>query len=311
MIYTVTLNPAIDYMIEPEAFSLNAVNRYQNAYYTAGGKGVNVSLLLSSFGVQNTAIGAAAGFSGQEIVRILEEKGGQTDFIFLESMHSRINIKICAGGEETDFNGTGPHMDDSVIDRIIEKLKAAEKEDTVVLAGSLPDGISDNAYERIIMSLRDSGARIIVDAVGSTLLKTLPHHPFMVKPNAEELGELFDTRIESLEDAKHYGRRLCEIGAENVIVSLEELGAVLIESSGDCRHYPTLKGRLVSAVGAGDSLVAGFIYGMEREEDIKSAVEWGVAAGTATAFKKGIATAEEVFEVKHNIDFNVYKRKNK
>ncbi len=308
MIYTVTLNPAIDYMIEASTFNRNSVNLYKNAYYTAGGKAVNVSLLLTSLGMQNTALGIAAGFSGEEIVRLLEENGVLTDFVFLDSGHSRINLKICnAGGIETDFNGAGPMMNDAMLDSVIAKLSRINPGDTLVLAGSLPEGISDNAYERIIEAVSGKKPRIIVDAVGDALERTLHHRPFMVKPNAEELGGLFGVSIKNEADARLYGRKLCDMGAQNAVVSLGEAGAILIEGSGEISTYPTLKGGAVSTVGAGDSLVAGFIYGMERENNLPSAVKWGVAAGTATAFKKGIATAEEVFHTKNQIDFNVKK----
>ena len=295
MIYTVTLNPAVDYIVSPERFEKGEINRYSACTYGPGGKGVNVSLLLTSLGVENRALGVAAGFSGREIVRLLEEAGCETDFLFLPEGHSRINVKVCGpGGEETDINGDGPRLPPDVLDRLAEKLSGLGPEDALVLAGSLPRTLPADSYARLLKAAEGTGALTVVDACGEALLAALPHRPFLIKPNLEELSGLFGVPVENVAGAGEYAHRLQELGARNVIVSRGERGALLAEETGGCRFCRAVRGEAVSTVGAGDSLVAGFLYGWRLHGTAEGGLRWGVAAGAATAFSKGIASGDDV-----------------
>lgn len=295
MVHTVTLNPAIDYIVSPERFEKGEINRYAACSYGPGGKGVNVSLLLTSLGMENRALGVAAGFSGREIVRLLEEAGCRTDFLFLPEGHSRINVKVCTpGGEETDVNGDGPVIPGEAVERLEEKLAALGPEDILVLAGSVPPSLPVDVYARLLDRVRDSGALSVVDATGEALLRALPYRPFLIKPNLEELGELFGTRIGDVTGAKEHARALQDLGARNVVVSMGDMGALLAEEGGRFLFCRAVRGDTVSTVGAGDSLVAGFLYGWSLHGTAEGGLRWGVAAGAATAFSKGIASGEGV-----------------
>lgn len=299
MIYTVTVNPAIDYIVKTEGFEKGKINKYKDGKYFAGGKGVNVSLMLSELEEENTAVVVVAGFSGEEIVRILDEKNCNPSPVRLNSGHSRINYKIrdFAGeleSSETDFNGAGPEITDEVIDKVIDRLKGITKNDTLVLAGNVQ---RKDTYKRILDSVKDSGAQIIVDAVGDVLKSTLSYHPFMIKPNLEELGDFFGIEIKAIEEAETYGRKLIELGAENVIVSLGEKGAMLISQDRDVIVREAVCDTVVSTVGAGDSLIAGFIHGYKESGDLEQALKYAVAAGCATTFSHGIAKRNKFDEV--------------
>jgi len=295
MIDTVTLNPAIDYIVSPERFEKGEINSYQECSYGPGGKGVNVSLLLTSLGVENTALGIAAGFSGQEIVRLLEQAGCKTDFLFLSEGHSRINLKICApGGEETDVNGQGPGTSPEMVDRLGEKLSALKPGDGLVLAGSVPSSLPADIYARLLKQVDGKELLTVVDAAGETLLASLPCRPFLIKPNLEELGEVFHTEIKDTAAARECARALQEKGARNVAVSMGEKGALLACEDGRSLFCRAVKGEAVSTVGAGDSFVAGFLYGRKLHGTLEGALRWGVAAGSATAFSRGIASGDMV-----------------
>lgn len=295
MIYTVTVNPAIDYMIEIDVLQVGEIHPYLNPQYAPGGKGVNVSLMLSALGEPNTALGICSGFSGEEIIRLLRQKGCIPNFVFSQNGHSRINVKVCAGdGRETDFNGKGSELTESDFKSLLDKLCIVSPGDYVVLAGSLPTGAPDTLYADICDILDGTGAQVVVDAVGPVLLNTLAHRPFLIKPNHKELGELFDVKIETGLQAEEYGKKLLDEGAQNVLVSMGSMGALLIMPGNDSLFMPAVSGEKVSTVGAGDSMVAGFLHGYIHSFDMAEGLKWGTAAGAATAFAKSIASGEEV-----------------
>ena len=295
MIATVTLNPALDYLVRPAAFALGEINRYAGYACEPGGKGINVSLLLSSLGAETKALAIAAGFSGVEVARLLEERGCPADFLFLPQGQTRINVKVSPpGGPETDLNGEGPAIPPATLDRLSEKLASLTPGDMVVLAGSVPPSLPREAYGRLLAPLAGRGIPAVVDTTGEALLAALPYRPFLVKPNLEELGELFSTRLSTVEEAKEYAKQLQKMGARNVVVSMGAKGALLLEEGGHCLFCHGVRGETVSTVGAGDSLVAGFLYGWQLHGTLEGAFRWGMAAGAATAFSAGIATGEEV-----------------
>lgn len=294
MVYTVTLNPALDCYLNVPGFSPGQDSRYGQCRFLPGGKGINVSLLLNSLGVPSAALGVAAGFTGRELVRLLEEAGCPADFAFLPAGLTRINIKIASAGQkETGLNGGGPDMDPASLALLEEKLSRLVPGDFAVLAGSVPGGLPDTVYARLMKAL-PRGVKAVVDTAGPALGLAAQAGPFLVKPNLEELGELFGARLESPEEALPYARRLQEAGAENVIVSMGGRGAMLLAAGGEVLVRPALAGEQVSSVGAGDSLVAGFLYGWMKTGSAERALEWGMAAGAATAFREGIADAAQV-----------------
>ena len=298
MIYTVTLNPAIDYVISVETFEKHKLNSYVFEEYGAGGKGVNVSRLLTSFGIENTALGFVRGFSGMEIVNKLEQENCLTDFIFLPQGHSRINIKIQEkNGCETDFNGLGTPLPPDAAGQLIGKLSNAGEGDIIILAGSLPKNADENIYAEIIKWANTRGIDCVIDAVNYALLSTLPHKPFLIKPNHEELGGLFGVKIDNAASAKKYAKKLQLIGARNVVVSLGSEGALFVSEKGKAYFYSAVSGNTVSTVGAGDSMVAGILYGLASTKSWDFAMKWGICAGAATAFTKGIASAAQVTEI--------------
>ena len=295
MVVTVTLNPALDYLIPLDQVRPGSIHRFAQGSFAPGGKGVNVSLLLTSLGVENRALGLCAGFSGREICRLLEEQGVDADFVLLEEGASRINVKLrCPGGQETDFNGQGPQIPPRAVGALAEKLRALGREDFLVLAGSLPQGLPETAWPQLLEAARRQGVRLVVDTAGEPLLAALPYRPFLVKPNQEELGALFGVEISSPGEAKEYGLQLQRMGARNVVVSLGAKGALLLEEGGRSLFCHGVRGQAVSTVGAGDSLVAGFLYGLGLHGTLEGGLRWGVAAGAATAFQEGIAAGDQV-----------------
>lgn len=295
MIHTVTLNPAIDYLVSPERFEKGAINRYASCSYGPGGKGVNVSLLLSSLGMENRALGLAAGFSGREVVRLLEEAGCETRFFFLPEGCSRINVKICLpGGEETDLNGVGPEIPPEALDRLGEEIAALPDGDSLVLAGSVPPSLPPDSYARLLKRAEGKDLLTVVDAAGEALWAALPSRPFLIKPNLEELCQLFDAESLDLDAAWECAGILQKKGTRNVAVSLGDKGALLACQDGRRLFCRAARGEAISSVGAGDSLVAGFLYGWQLHGTLEGALRWGVAAGSATAFTRGIASGEQV-----------------
>lgn len=296
MIYTVTFNPSLDYIVSVEDFRLGLTNRTSSEMLVPGGKGLNVSMVLGNLGIENTALGFAAGFTGKEILRRVEEMGVRSDFIFLEKGCSRINLKL-KSIEGTEINGCGPVIEEAAAERLMSKLNLLGQGDVLVLAGSIPGSMPDDVYGRILEKLAGRGVRAIVDASGELLVKVLKYRPFLIKPNIHELGEIFGAAPGTKEEAALYGKRLAEMGAMNVLVSMGGEGAVLVAEDGSVHMASAPRGRLVNAVGAGDSMVAGFLAGWLEKKDYGHAFRMGLCAGSASAFSQWLATREEIEEV--------------
>lgn len=295
MIYTVTLNPAIDYVLKMQEVRLGATNRSQKEEIYFGGKGINVSLVLQQLGLASKALGFIAGFTGEAIEKGLAGMGIATDFVRLEKGNSRINIKLRAE-EETELNAQGPDITESEMEELLQKLDTLQDGDTLILAGSIPSSLPSDCYERILERVAAKKIRVVVDATGELLWRVLKYKPFLIKPNHYELGELFGKELKTEEELEAYARRLQESGAENVLVSRAGEGAVLVDATG-CVHWcGACRGTVKNSVGAGDSMVAGFLAGI-REEDYAYALKLGTAAGGATAFSEGLATREKILEL--------------
>ena len=296
MIYTVTFNPAVDYVIHLEDIELGAVNRTESEEIFFGGKGINVSTVLSNLGAENIALGFISGFTGKAIESGLNKNGIKTDFIELENGITRINVKI-KSKEETDINGQGPVISHEAISGLLDKLKVLQRGDFLILAGSIPATMPDDIYEKIMERLKDSGSNIVVDATGDLLKNVLKYHPFLVKPNNHELGEIFGAELKTREDVIPYGKKLQEKGARNVLISMAGEGAVLVSEDGQVFEEPAPKGTLINGVGAGDSMVAGFVAGWMEKKNYEHAFHMGIAAGSASAFSENLATRKEIEEV--------------
>lgn len=293
MIYTVTFNPSLDYIVSVPDFRLGMTNRTDSERLLPGGKGINVSTVLKNLGIDNTALGFIAGFTGREISRRVEELGVQADFISIEPGVSRINLKL-KSIEGTEINGMGPEILPEKTELLLKKLDALREGDVLVLAGSIPSSMPDDIYKKIMERLEGRGILIAVDATKELLLNVLEHRPFLVKPNNHELGEIFGVELETREAVIPYAARLQERGARNVLVSMAGEGAVLLAEDGKVYTAPSPKGTLVNGVGAGDSMVAGFLAGWMEKKEYSHAFRMGVAAGSASAFSEFLATREEV-----------------
>lgn len=300
MIYTVTFNPSLDYIVSVEDFRLGLTNRTSSELILPGGKGTNVSTVLMNLGIESTALGFAAGFTGDEIVRRLEEMGVISDFIRIEEGLSRINLKL-KSIDGTEINGCGPHISAQKVSVLMEKLQKLQQGDVLILAGSIPSSMPDDIYSSIMEKLQGRGIRIVVDATKDLLMNVLQYHPFLVKPNNHELGEIFHVDLKTREEVIPYARKMQEKGAVNVLVSMAGEGAVLVAESGDVYQSPAPKGTLVNAVGAGDSMVAGFMAGWLQKQDYEYAFHMGLAAGSASAFSENLATKQEVDKVYQTI----------
>ena len=296
MIYTVTFNPALDYIVRVEQLNIGEVNRAAYGEIMAGGKGVNVSLVLKNLGHESTALGFAAGFTGEKLVRDLKDKGCRTDFIFLNQGMTRINVKI-KGQEETEINGEGPEITPVAVRTLMMRLERLREGDILVLSGSVPKTLPEDMYEKVIVRQQGKKVKVVVDATKNLLKETLEYHPFLVKPNHHELGELFGATISNPEEALSYAEKLQQMGAVNVLVSMAGDGAVLLDEYGNRHMSPAPEGGLVNSVGAGDSMVAGFLAGYLETKDYEQAFRMGIAAGSASAFSEFLATREETMEV--------------
>lgn len=296
MIYTVTLNPSIDYVVRLNGFKAGITNRTESEEYYYGGKGINVSCVLAELDLDSTALGFIAGFTGEAIEEGIRNDRITTDFIKLEDGISRINIKIKAG-EETEINGQGPHITDADLERLMEKLNHIQTGDTLILAGSIPNTLPDDVYERMLERLKDRDIRIVVDATKKLLVNSLKYKPFLIKPNRQEISEIFDVEVETEEDTEKYARKLLEMGAQNVLISLGGEGAMLIDEYGNKHKIGVLKEKVINTVGSGDSMVAGFVAGYEKEKSYSYALKLGSACGNATAFLSGLATKEKINDV--------------
>lgn len=296
MVYTVTVNPSLDYIIDVEHFKTGVVNRTFAEKINAGGKGINVSIVLSNLGIENTALGFLAGFTGNEIENRLIEKGIKTDFIHLNDGLSRINVKL-RSDEESEINGQGPNITEENIKELYSKLDKLTSDDILVLAGSIPSTLPQSFYSDIMNHLKDKGVKFVVDATKELLKKSLEYKPFLVKPNNHELGEIFGVELKTREDVVPYAQKFREMGAQNVLVSMAGEGAVLASADGNVYKSPAPKGKLVNSVGAGDSMVAGFITGFIQSNDYENALKMGLCTGSASAFSEELATKERVEEV--------------
>ncbi len=296
MIYTVTFNPAIDYVVELVSFNMGEVNRTTREYMNLGGKGINVSRVLTNLGVENTALGFVAGFTGDAMESGLEHMGVKTDFIRLKEGNTRININI-KGIEETDINARGPEIPDSAIEELFTKLDKLQKGDTLILAGSIPVSLPSDMYERIMSRLYNKGVRFVVDATKDLLVKSLKFEPFLIKPNNHELGEIFGLELKTDNEFVFYARELKKQGAKNVLVSMAGNGAILVDENNIAHRIGTPKGKVKNSVGAGDSMVAGFCAGYLETKDYQYALKMGTAAGSASAFSDELATKEEIMDL--------------
>ena len=296
MVYTVTFNPSLDYIVDVEDFRLGMTNRTCSEQMMAGGKGINVSIVLQNLGIENTALGFIAGFTGEEIRRQVAEMGIRAQFISIPEGISRINLKL-RSIDGTEINGMGPTIGQAQLDALYEKLDTLTDKDTLVLAGSIPASMPSSIYCDIMERLYAKGVTFVVDATKQLLLNVLRYKPFLIKPNNHELGELFGVTLSTREAVVPYARRLQERGARNVLISMAGQGAVLVAEDGSVHLTPAPKGTLVNAVGAGDSMVAGFLAGWQEQHDYGHAFRMGVAAGSASAFSRYLATREEVERV--------------
>lgn len=295
MVYTVTFNPAVDYIVHTKELRAGATNRSDSEEIYFGGKGINVSIVLSELGVKSKALGFVAGFTGAAIERGVSEKGIDADFVHLSGGFSRINVKI-KSDEETELNGQGPKIPDEAVQQLFAKLDELQDGDTLVLAGSIPSSLPSDIYERILARLSGRKIRAVVDATKDLLVKVLKYQPFLIKPNNFELGEIFGVELHTADEIVKYAEKLHEMGARNVLVSMAGDGAVLLDETGKTHVCGVCRGTVKNSVGAGDSMVAGFIAGCEKA-GYEYALKLGTAAGGATAFSEGLATKEKINEL--------------
>lgn len=293
MIYTVTFNPALDYVIKVKNFQTGVVNRVHQENVFFGGKGINVSVVLRELGLDSVALGFTAGFTGEAIENGVAAMGITSDFIRLANGMSRINVKM-KSQNETEINGQGPDISEEAIDRLFEKLDALKEGDVLILAGSIPSTLPEDIYEQIMARLMDKGIRIAVDATKDLLLNVLKYHPFLIKPNNHELGEMFGVVLKSDEEIIHYVKELQKMGARNVLISMAGDGAILVTEAGEVHRIGVPKGTVINSVGAGDSMVAGFMAGYLTTKDYEYALKLGTASGSATAFSEGLAVKADI-----------------
>lgn len=291
MIYTVTFNPAVDYVVRAEKIIRGEVNRSDCEEIYFGGKGINVSLVLAQLGIRSRALGFVAGFTGSAIEQGVREAGVETDFVHLEKGFSRINVKIKAS-EETEINGQGPDISEQALSQLYKKLDALTENDTLVLAGSVPKTLPSDIYENILARLSAKGVRFVVDASGQLLMNVLKYRPFLIKPNDKELSEMFGVQFKDADQIAEYAEKLRIMGAQNVLVSMAGDGALLVDENGSVHSCGVCKGTVKNSVGAGDSMVAGFIAGYDKGCDY--ALKLGTACGGATAFSDGLAQHDDI-----------------
>lgn len=293
MIYTVTFNPSLDYIVSVNDFKLGMTNRTSTELILPGGKGINVSTVLGNLGIQSIALGFIAGFVGDEIRRRVEELGVSSNFITVHDGVSRINVKL-KSIDGTEINGQGPVISEANISALMKRLDIMKEDDILFLSGSIPASVPNDIYRRIMQQLHGRGIRCIVDATGDLLVNVLEYRPFLIKPNQYELGEIFHREFATREEVKPYAKKLQEMGARNVLVSMGEDGAVLLTEEGEFFDSTAPKGKLVNSVGAGDSMVAGFVAGYLEQKSYLHAFEMGLAAGSASAYSEYLATQDEI-----------------
>lgn len=302
MIYTITFNPALDYIMNIDNLQVGAVNRSKSEKILPGGKGINVSLVLTNLGVENTALGFVAGFTGKNIEDIVNNHGCKTDFVNLKEGLSRINVKLM-GNPETEINGNGPCIDDEDIKKLYEKLGRLTSEDVLVLAGSVPSSLPVDIYRDIMNYISDKGVKVVVDATGDLLVKCLEYKPFLIKPNNFELEQIFNIKLDSRDDVVKCAFKLKEMGAVNVLVSMGKEGAILVDENSRVYDLMAPDGDVVNTVGAGDSMVAGFLAGLYEKNDYEYAFKLSVATGSASAFSQELAMRDEVMKVYKEIEY--------
>lgn len=295
MIYTVTFNPAIDYVVHTDEITMGEVNRAESEKIYFGGKGINVSMVLNELGIKSKALGFVAGFTGNAIETGISKKGVETDFVHLSDGFSRINVKI-KSDSETEINGRGPDIGTEDLNNLFAKLDKLSAGDTIVLAGSVPASMPEDIYEKILEHLKNKSIRTVVDATKDLLINVLKYKPFLIKPNNHELGEIFGVKLKTNEEIILYADKLRNMGARNVLVSMAEDGALLLDENGDIHVCEACRGTVKNSVGAGDSMVAGFIAGLEQG-DYEYALKLGTAAGGATAFSYGLAEKSLIYEL--------------
>lgn len=293
MIYTVSFNPAWDYVMSVDDFKIGKTNRSSFESIMFGGKGINVSAVLKELDVTSTALGFVAGFTGDALESEIKSKGIKAEFIKLPKGMTRINVKLKTG-KETEINGRGPEIDEAAVELLFEKLNALSEGDILILAGSIPAGMPDDIYEKILERLKDKGITFVVDATKDLLLNVLKYNPFLIKPNIHELEEIFATELKTDDDIVQKAKVLQEKGAKNVLISRGGDGAVLVDEFDNVHKIGVAEGKVINSVGAGDSMVAGFVAGYEKYHDYSLALKLGTAAGSATAFSEGIAKKEMI-----------------
>ena len=296
MIYTITFNPALDYITQVEKFKIGEINRTKTETILPGGKGLNVSIVLKNLEIENTALGFIAGFTGEELIKKLEAKGVKTDFVKVEEGFTRINVKITSTSkvEETALNGMGPKITQKDIEELFNKLDKVTTEDIVILSGSVPKNISKDIYREICKKLRKKEITFVVDSTQELLMSVLEYNPFLIKPNKEELEETLNCKISSKEDIVNAAKELRKLGAQNILVSLGKDGALLLTKEDNVLYSKAPEGKIVNTVGSGDSMVAGFLAGYYKTKDYEYALKTGVAAGSASAFSIELATKKDV-----------------
>ncbi|MDD6505732.1 MAG: 1-phosphofructokinase [Lachnospiraceae bacterium] len=296
MIYTITVNPSLDYIVSVDDFKLGLTNRTSSEKLLPGGKGINVSQVLMNLGVENTALGFVAGFTGDALVRELERRGIRQEFIRIDKGMTRINVKL-KSIDGTEINGQGPDIGEADLERMMKRLDELQDNDVLFLAGSIPGSISSDLYRNIMLRLQKKNILFVVDATRELLTNVLEFHPFLIKPNNHELGEIFGVELNTRESVVPYARKLQEMGARNVLVSMAGEGSVLVAEDNTVVSHEAPKGVLVNGVGAGDSMVAGFMAGYMKTGDYEYAYKMGASAGSASAFSEDLATEEEIMKV--------------
>lgn len=296
MIYTVTFSPSLDYIVDVEDFTLGMVNRTTKEVIFPGGKGINVSLVLKNLSINSIALGFIAGFTGKEIEKSLKDWGCLTEFITVDNGLSRINIKL-RSREESEINGQGPYIDKEALSHLYEQIDNLEKGDILVLAGSIPNSMPSTIYEDIMARLNEKQIKVIVDATKDLLVNVLKYKPFLIKPNNHEMEEIFQVKLDTKDEIIHYGKKLKEMGAVNVLISMAGDGAILIAEDGTVYEREAPKGNVINSVGAGDSMVAGFLAGYLKTENYEEAFKLGIATGSASAFSERLATKNQVDEL--------------
>lgn len=293
MIYTVTFNPSLDYIVKVDSFRLGEVNRTRSEKILPGGKGINVSIVLKNLGIESVAMGFIAGFTGNEIQKRLKGFGCESDFIRIQNGMSRINVKL-KSDEESEINGQGPRIGGADLQKLFDRIDRLREKDVLVLAGSIPNTLPEDIYEKILDRIKAKNILVVVDATRDLLLNVLKYHPFLIKPNNHELGELFGRKPQSDEEIIQCAKELQTKGARNILVSMAGDGAILVEESGRTHKSPAPKGVVRNSVGAGDSMVAGFLAGYLAHGDYQEAFRTGIAAGSASAFSEELASKEDI-----------------